>query len=81
MKTDKSLSLSMSSGQKEVLQLSPLQTVGNQRSGRKFGFQSRKSNNQDRMGGPSGKPQVGGKRKSGPENQGRPEQFGGSRQA
>ena len=68
MKTDKSMSLSMSNGQKEVLQPSPLQAVANQRSGRKFGFQPRKPNNQDRMGGPNGKPQVGGKRKSGLEN-------------
>ena len=61
MKTDKSLSFSMSSRQKEVLQSSPLQAVGNQRSGKKFQFQPRKPNNQDRMGGPSGKPQVRGK--------------------
>ena len=70
MKTDKSLSLGTSSGQKEVLQPSPLQIMGNQRGGRRFWFHTRWPNNQDRSGGFGGKPQAGGKRKSGPRNQG-----------
>ena len=37
-KTDKGLSLGTGGGQKEVLQPSPLQIVGNQRSGGRFGF-------------------------------------------
>ena len=37
-KTDKGLSLGIGSGQKEALQPSPLQMVGNQRSGGRFGF-------------------------------------------
>ena len=63
-KTDKSLSLGTGDGSKEVLQLSPLQIVGNQRSGRRFGFQTRKPNNQDKTGGSSGTPQTEGKRKT-----------------
>ena len=37
-KTDKGLSLGTSGGQKEALQPSPLQIVGNQRGGARFGF-------------------------------------------
>ena len=70
-KTDKSLNFGTGSAQKEVLQPSPLQMMGNQRSGGRFGFQARRPNNQNKPGGPSGKPQTGGKRKSGPGNQGR----------
>ena len=81
MKTNKGLSLGTSGGQKEVLQQSPLQIVGNQRSGGRFGFQARRPNNQNKPGGSSGKPQTRGKRKSGPGNQGRPEQFRGGKQA
>ena len=80
-KTDKSLSLGTSSEQKEVLQPCPLQIVGSQRGGGRFGFQTRRPNNQDRFGGVSGKPQIRGKRKSGLGNQGRSEQFGGNKQA
>ena len=40
-----------------------------------------KPNNQDKIGGSGGKPQTGGKRKNGPRNQGRLEQFEGSKQA
>ena len=36
-------------GQKEVLQPSPLQIVGNQRGGGKFGFQARRPNNQNKL--------------------------------
>ena len=81
MKTDKGLSLGTGVGQKEVLQPSPLQIVGNQRSGRRFGFQARRPNNQNNPGGSSGKPQTGGKRKSEPGNQSRPEQLGPDKQA
>ena len=81
MKTEKNVNVTTSERLKEVLQLSLLQVVGNQQSGRRFRFQTRKPNNQDRSGGSGGKPQIGGKRKSGPGNQGRPEQFGGSKRA
>ena len=40
---------------KEVIQPSPLQVVGNQRSGRRFGFQSRKPNKQVRLDGTGGR--------------------------
>ena len=73
MKTDKSLSLSAGSGQKEVLQPSPLQMVGSQHGGKRFELQPKKPNNQDKIGGPSGKPQTRGKRKSGSGNQDRSE--------
>ena len=56
-----------------MLQLNPLQIVGSQRGGGRFGFQTRRPNNQDRFGGLSGKPQIGGKRKSGLGNQGQSE--------
>ena len=72
-KTDKSLNLGTGSAQKEVLQPSPLQMVGSQHSGGRFGFQARRPNNQNKPGGSDGKPQTRGKRKSGPGNQGRPE--------
>ena len=78
-RTDKSLSFGTSSGQKEVLQPGPLQIMGSQRGGERFGFQTRRPNNQDKSGAPSGKPQTGGKRKSGPGNQGRPKQFRGGK--
>ena len=81
VKTDKSLNLSTGSAQKEVLQLSPLQMVGDQCSGGRFGFQSRRPNNQNKPGGPSGKPQTGGKRKSGPGSPGRPKLLGARKQA
>ena len=80
-KTDKSLNLSTSNAQKEVLQPSPLQMVGNQRSGGWFGFQARRPNNQNKSGGSGGKPETRGKRKSGPGNHGRPEQLGVGKQA
>ena len=80
-KTDKGLSLGTGGGQKEVLQPSPLQIVGNQRNGGRFGFQTRRPNNQNKFGGSGGKPQTGGKRKSGLRNQGRPAQFEGGKQA
>ena len=73
MKTEKNMNLSAGEGSKEVLQPRPLQVVGNQQSGRRFRFQTRKPNSQDKSGGSSGKPQTGGKRKSGLGNQGRPE--------
>ena len=40
MKTEKNVKLSAGERLKEVLQPSPLQVVGNQRSARRFGFQS-----------------------------------------
>ena len=64
------MSLGIGDGLKEVLQPSPLQVGGNQRSGRKFGLLTRKPNSQDKSGGSSGKPQIGGKRKSRTGNQG-----------
>ena len=36
--TRKNVNMGISSGQKEVFQSSPLQIVGNQRGGRRFGF-------------------------------------------
>ena len=75
MKTDKGLSLGIGSGQKEVLQPSSLQIMGGQHSGGRFGFQTRKPNNQNKSSESSGKPQIRGKRKSGPGNQGRSEQL------
>ena len=55
-KMEKGLSLGASGAQKEVLQPSPLQIVGNQRSGGRFGFQPRRPNNQNKPGGSEGKP-------------------------
>ena len=55
-KTDKGLSLGIGGGQKEVLQPSPLQIVGNQHSGGRFRFQTRRPNNQNKFGGFGGKP-------------------------
>ena len=54
---------------------------GNQQGGGRLGFQSRKPNNQDKLSGPGGKHQTGGKRKNGQGNQCQLEQFGGSKQA
>ena len=79
-KMNKGLSLGTGGGQKEVLQPSPLQMVGNQLSGGRFGFQARRPSNQNKPGGSSGKPQTGGMRKSGPGSQGRPEQLGAEKQ-
>ena len=81
VKTDKGSSLGTGGGQKEVLQPSPLQIVVNQRGGGRFGFQARRPNNQNKPGGFGGKPQTGGKRKSGPGSQSRPEQLGAGKQA
>ena len=44
MKTEMCVSLSVDEGFKKVTQPSPLQVHGNQRSGRRFGFQSRNPN-------------------------------------
>ena len=55
--------------------------VGKQRSGGRFGFQTRRPNNQNKPGRSGGKPQTGGKRKTGPGNQGRPEYLGAGKQA
>ena len=68
MKTEKSVSLGVSEGSKETTQSSPLQVYGNQRSGKRLGFQSRKPNSQDKSGGSGGKPQTDSKRKNGPGN-------------
>ena len=72
MKTKKNVNVSASEGLKEVIQSSPFQ-VYNPRSGRRFGFQTRKPNSQDRSGESSGKPQTGGETKSGLGNQSQPE--------
>ena len=77
----KNVSLGTSSGSKEVLRLSPLQVMGSQRSGKKFGFQIRKPNSEGMSSGYSGKSQIEGKRKSGLGNQSRPGQFGENKQA
>ena len=79
MKTEKNVSLSTGEGLKEATQPSPLQVYGNQRSGRRLGFQSRKPNSQNKSGGSSGKPQISSKRKNGPGKQGRLEQFRGGK--
>ena len=55
--------------------------VGSQRSGGWFGLQARRPNNQSKSSGPGGKPQTGGKRKSGLGNQGRPKQLRAGKQA
>ena len=55
-KIDKSSSLGTDGGQKDVLQPSPLQIVGNQHSGGRFRFQARRPNNPNKPGGSSGKP-------------------------
>ena len=68
MKTEKNVNMGASKGLKETTQPSPLQVYGNQRSGKRLAFQSRKPNNQDNTGGSSGKPQTGSKRKNGPGN-------------
>ena len=70
MKTKKKVNLSTSEGLKETTHPNQSQVYGNQRGGRRLGFQSRKPNNQDKSSGSSGKYQTGGKRKNGPENQG-----------
>ena len=75
------MSLGIGDGLKEMLQPGSLQVVGNQRSGRRFGFQTRKPNSQDKSSGSSRKPQIGGKRNSGLGNQGQPEQLEGSKWA
>ena len=80
-KMDKGLSLGTGGGQKEVLEPSPLQIVGSQRSGGRFEFQTRKPNNQKKSGGSGGKPQIGGKMKSWPRNHGKLEQLGVGKQA
>ena len=81
MKTEKNMNMGIGEGPKEMTQSSPLQVYQNQQSGRRLRFQSRKPNSQDKVGGLGGKPQTGGKRKNGTRNQGRPEQFRGSKQA
>ena len=75
MKTEKNVNLSAGEGLKGTVQLSPLQVYENQKSGRRLGFQSRKPNNQDKTGRTGGKSHTGGKRKNGPRNYGRLEQF------
>ena len=63
MKTEKNINLSASEGLKEKTQPNQPQVYRNQRDGRRLGFQSRKPNNQDKLGGSGGKHQMGGKRK------------------
>ena len=80
-KTEKGLNLGTGSAQKEVLQPSLLQIVRSQRKGGWLGFQTRRPNNQSKPSGSSGKLHTGGKRKSEPGSQGRPEQLGACKQA
>ena len=54
-KTDKSLNLGTGNAQRKVLQPSPLQMVGSQRSGGQFWFQARRPNNQNKPSRPGGK--------------------------
>ena len=75
------VSLGTSDGLKEVLRPCPLQVVGSQRSGKRFGFQIRGPSRHNKFSGRGGKPQTGGKRKNGPGNQGQLEQFEGNKQA
>ena len=70
MKTEKNVNLSASEGLKETTQPNQPQVYGNQQGGRRLEFKLRKPNNQDKLGGSSGKHQTGGKRKNGPGNQG-----------
>ena len=73
------MSLGAGDGLKEVLRPSPLQGMGSQRSGKRFGFQIRKPNSQGMSSGCGGKSQIEGKRKGGLGNQDRTGQFGGSK--
>ena len=66
METKKNVSLGTDEELKEVLRPSPLQVMGRQRNGKSFGFQIRGPNSHDKFSGRGGKPQIGGKRKSGP---------------
>ena len=68
MKIEKNVNLSAGEGMQGTVQSSPLQVYVNQQSGIRLGFQSRKPNNQDKIGGSGGKSQTGGKRKNGPRN-------------
>ena len=80
IKTEKNVNMGTGEGVKETIQQSPLQVYGSQRSGRRLGLQSRKPNNQDKTDELGGKPQTNGRRKNGLGNQGRLEQFRGSKQ-
>ena len=64
------MSLGTNEELKEVLRPRPLQVMGSQRSGKRFGFQIRGPNSHDKFSGRGGKPQIGGKRKSRLGNQG-----------
>ena len=79
--TKKNVSLGTDEELKEVSQPSPLQVMGSQRSGKRFGLQIRGPNSHDKFSGRGGKPQIRGKIKSGPGNQGQSRQFRGSKQA
>ena len=80
-KTEKGLNLGNGSAQKKVLQPSPFQMVRSQRRGGRFGFQTRRPNNQSKPSRSGGKLQLEGTRKSGLGSQGRPEQLGAGKQA
>ena len=75
--TKKNMSLGTSDGLNEVMRPSPLQVMGSQQSGKRFGVQTRKPKSQDRPSGCGGRSQIGGKQKSGHGNQDRSRQFGG----
>ena len=66
--TNKNVSLGTDEELKEVLRPSPFQVMGSQRSGKRLGFQIRGPNSHDKFNGRGGKPQIGGKRKSGSGN-------------
>ena len=66
--TKRNVNSGTSDGLKEVIRPSQLQVVRSQRSGKRFGFQTRKPKSQDRPSGYGGKSQIGGKRKSGQGN-------------
>ena len=81
MKTEKKVNLSIGEGLMETTQQNQSQVYGNQRGNGRLGFQSRKPNNQDKSSGSDRKYQTGGKSKNRLGNQGRLEQFGGSKKA
>ena len=59
METKKNVSLGTGDGLKEVLRPSPLQGMGSQRSGKRFGLQIRKPNSQGISSGCGGKSHRG----------------------
>ena len=68
IETKRNVSSGTSDGLKKVIRPSPLQVVGSQQSGKRFGVQTRKPKTQDRPSGCGRKSQIGRKRKSGHGN-------------